>query len=221
MSPPASQLLARFTPPARRNVVFSIKQTGVPLGGILAAAIMPAIAVWLGWQWALAGTAAVLGIQAIIMQRWRAAWDDDRDPSVGLASHPFTGIAIVWRRGALRLLSLSGGCFVVVQVCLQTFTVVLFVEQIGIDIITAGTSMGSQAAVIALGNGDGSFGSASQPLVNIAVGPTPRAIAIGVRAAATDDERAPGVRPSQRPQLGPRACQQVQVLTARPEHARE
>jgi MFS family permease len=138
LSPPASQLLARFTPAARRNLVFSIKQTGVPLGGILAAAITPAIAVKLGWQWALAGTAAILCVLVIAMQRWRAVWDDDRDPSVRLASHPFSGIAIVWSRVVLRLLSISGGCFVVVQVCLQTFTVVLFVEQLGIDLITAG-----------------------------------------------------------------------------------
>jgi MFS family permease len=138
LSPPASQLLARFTPAARRNLVFSVKQSGVPLGGILAAAITPAIAVKFGWQWALAGTAAVLCGLVVLMQRWRDIWDDDRDPSVRLASHPFSGISIVWRHRALRLLSTSGGCFVVVQVCLQTFTVVLFVEQIGMDLITAG-----------------------------------------------------------------------------------
>jgi hypothetical protein len=41
-------LLARFTPPDRRNIVFSLKQTGVPLGGILTAAVTPAIAVNFG-----------------------------------------------------------------------------------------------------------------------------------------------------------------------------
>jgi predicted MFS family arabinose efflux permease len=138
LSPPASQLLARFTPPARRNIVFSLKQTGVPLGGILAASIPPVIAVNFGWQWALAGAAAVLFALIVLMQRYRVHWDDDRDPSVKMATHPFTGIAIVWRHRVLRLLSISGGSFVVVQVCLQTFTVVLFVEQIGIDLVTAG-----------------------------------------------------------------------------------
>jgi MFS family permease len=138
LSPPASQLLARFTSAARRNLVFSIKQTGVPFGGILAAAIAPAIAVKLGWQWALAATAVVLCALSLAMQPWRQVWDEDRDPSVGLTSHPLAGVAIVWSRGPLRLLSVSGGCFVVVQVCLQTFTVVLFVEQLGMDLITAG-----------------------------------------------------------------------------------
>jgi MFS family permease len=138
LSPPASQLLARYTPPARRNLVFSLKQTGVPIGGILTAAITPAIAVHFGWQWALAGTAVVLCLLACAMQRSRREWDDDRDPAVRLAAQPFAGVEIAWNHPALRLLSVSGGCFVIVQVCLQTFTVVLFVEQLGIDLVTAG-----------------------------------------------------------------------------------
>jgi MFS family permease len=138
LSPPASHLLARFTPAARRNVVFSLKQTGVPFGGILAAAVAPGIAVKFGWQWALAGTAAILCALVVLMQRRRAQWDDDRDPAVSLVTNPFGGVVIVWNRLALRLLSLSGAAFVIVQVCLQTFTVVLFVEQLGVDLVTAG-----------------------------------------------------------------------------------
>jgi MFS family permease len=138
LSPPASHLLARYTPASRRNVVFSLKQTGVPFGGILAAAVAPGIAVSFGWQWALAGTAAVLCALVILMQHSRAQWDDDRDSAVSLVTNPLGGVFIVWNRLALRLLSLSGSAFVIVQVCLQTFTVVLFVEEIGIDLVTAG-----------------------------------------------------------------------------------
>src|SRR5690242_13968774 len=35
-NPAGSEVLMRYTPPARRNVMFSIKQAGVPLGGVLA-----------------------------------------------------------------------------------------------------------------------------------------------------------------------------------------
>ena len=35
-NPAGSEVLQRFTPPARRNFVFSIKQAGVPLGGVVA-----------------------------------------------------------------------------------------------------------------------------------------------------------------------------------------
>ena len=34
-NPAGSEVLTRFTPPAHRNVVFSIKQAGVPLGGVI------------------------------------------------------------------------------------------------------------------------------------------------------------------------------------------
>ena len=34
-NPAGSEVLQRFTPPAHRNVVFSIKQAGVPLGGVM------------------------------------------------------------------------------------------------------------------------------------------------------------------------------------------
>jgi MFS family permease len=138
LSPPASQLLARFTPPARRNLVFSLKQTGVPLGGIVAAVAAPPIAVNFGWQWALAGTACALCLLVAALQWARPVWDDDRDPTIKVAANPFRGIALIWDHAALRLLSISGGCFVIVQICLQTFTVVLFVEQLGIGLIAAG-----------------------------------------------------------------------------------
>ena len=35
-NPAGSEVLQRFTPPAHRNFVFSIKQAGVPLGGVVA-----------------------------------------------------------------------------------------------------------------------------------------------------------------------------------------
>ena len=56
LTPSASHLLARFAPAERRNLIFSLKQTGVPFGGIGAALITPAIAVTFGWRWALLGT---------------------------------------------------------------------------------------------------------------------------------------------------------------------
>src|SRR5690606_26001517 len=41
MTPSASHILIRFTPAHRRNIVFSLKQSGVPLGGAIAALLMP------------------------------------------------------------------------------------------------------------------------------------------------------------------------------------
>lgn len=138
LTPAASHLLARFTPAKKRNLVFSFKQTGVPLGGIGAALIAPAVAVHFGWQWALAGNALAMLLLLVLLQRGRHHWDDDRDPAVTLAVNPFAGILCIWQHRALRFLSLSGGCFVIVQICISTYTVVLFVEQLKFGLIEAG-----------------------------------------------------------------------------------
>ncbi len=138
LTPSASNLLMRFTPPARRNLIFSLKQTGVPLGGIGAALITPAVAVAWGWQWAIAGNALVLYALVFVLHRARPYWDDDRDPQAKITGNPFAGVVTIWRHPSLRLLSLSGGCFVVVQIGITTFTVILFNEQLGWGLIEAG-----------------------------------------------------------------------------------
>ncbi len=138
LTPSASHLLMRFTPAGKRNLIFSLKQTGVPLGGIGAALITPAVAVTLGWQWALAGNALLLLYLVYLLQRGRPHWDDDRQPAAKFITDPFGGIATIWRHPALRLLSVAGGSFVIVQTCITTFTVVLFVEEMNVSLIQAG-----------------------------------------------------------------------------------
>jgi MFS family permease len=138
ITPSASHMLMRFTPARRRNLVFSFKQTGVPLGGVGAALITPAVAVTAGWQWALAGNALMMFALLFLLEKGRAHWDDDRRPDVRLVVNPFGGIVTIWRHAALRLLSIAGGLFVIVQICLSTFTVVLFVEQMRLGLIEAG-----------------------------------------------------------------------------------
>lgn len=43
ITPASSHLLSRSTPAHRMSLVFSIKQTGVPLGGVLAGALVPTL----------------------------------------------------------------------------------------------------------------------------------------------------------------------------------
>jgi MFS family permease len=61
--PSASHILARNTAAGQRGLVFSIKQSGVPVGGLLAGMMLPAIAVAADWRWAVATAAALcLGV---------------------------------------------------------------------------------------------------------------------------------------------------------------
>ncbi len=138
LTPSASNLLIRFTPEARRNLIFSLKQTGVPLGGIGAALITPAVAIAFGWQWAIAANSLTLYVMVLVLQRARPYWDDDREPGAKFGGNPFSSVMVIWRHPALRLLSLSGGFFVIVQFGITTFTVILFNEQLGWGLIEAG-----------------------------------------------------------------------------------
>jgi len=139
LTPAASHVLIRFTPAHRRNVVFSLKQSGVPLGGILAATIMPAVTVTLGWRWALwlGGLAAI--VVAVTLERWRKRWDDDRRPATPLvAANPFMAVAMIWRRPRLRLMGFAGAGIVASQICLQSYTVAMFYEQFSLTLVQAG-----------------------------------------------------------------------------------
>jgi MFS family permease len=138
LTPSASHILIRFTPAHRRNVVFSLKQSGVPLGGAIAALLMPAIAVSAGWQLPLWLVAAAALVMAALMERWRAHWDDDRQPATPLAANPFRAVGIIWQRPRLRLMAFAGAGIVASQVCMQNYTVAMFVEQFGMPLVHAG-----------------------------------------------------------------------------------
>jgi MFS family permease len=50
ITPASSHLLIKTASPEKLSFVFSIKQTGVPLGGIIAGALVPTLNSLIGWQ---------------------------------------------------------------------------------------------------------------------------------------------------------------------------
>ncbi|MFD0391172.1 MFS transporter [Tistrella bauzanensis] len=79
-NPAASHILIRVTPPARRNTVFSIKQAGVPLGGVAAGLCFPALAALISWQAGLWLAALMPMLLIVLLARLRPSWDADRMP---------------------------------------------------------------------------------------------------------------------------------------------
>lgn len=133
-----AHLLVKYTPPARRNLLFSIKQTGVPFGGMLVALSAPAIAVNFGWQWALVMVVAVIVAVIAMVQAQRGAWDTDRHVAADVKQHKFGGVPLVLAQPSLRWVSLTGLLFAAVQRCLLTFTVIYLVAERGYSLIEAG-----------------------------------------------------------------------------------
>ncbi len=74
-TPASSHILARVAPKHRLNLVFSLKQTGVPLGNALAGAILPSLALAVGWQRAALAAGACNFLLALAVQPLRAQID--------------------------------------------------------------------------------------------------------------------------------------------------
>lgn len=138
-NPAASQLLARTPTTGRMNLLFSLKQTGVPIGGILAGLLVPAITLALGWQAALAACAALALGLAVAIERVRPAWDDDRDRAAPMLARPLASLALIWRHPVLRWLALASLAYAAAQLVLVGFLVTFLVTEVGLDLVVAGT----------------------------------------------------------------------------------
>jgi predicted MFS family arabinose efflux permease len=139
INPAASELLSRHGPPHRRNFIFSLKQTGVPLGGAAAGLLGPRIALTMGWSAVLWIAAAACLLLAAVSQRGRAVLDRHRTRSGNAALESFQALKTVLQNPPLRSLALSSFCFSLVQLCSVTFLVALLVEDLGFDLVSAGT----------------------------------------------------------------------------------
>ncbi|MDH4149470.1 MAG: MFS transporter, partial [Betaproteobacteria bacterium] len=140
ITPSASHLLMRFTPPERRSTMFSLHQVGIPAGGMCAALISPAVAIYAGWRWAVIVSVLLLVGVVVLMQRERRRWDDDRDAAApAITANPLAGAIAIWGQPQLRLIAIAGGCFSWIQFCAATFAVVACVITLDMSLVVAGT----------------------------------------------------------------------------------
>ena len=141
MTPASTHILFRFGPPQHRNFIFSLKQTGVPLGWMIMALAAPAITLAFGWRWAVALVLTVLIATILALQPVRARWDDDRRRDVSVRVNPITGLVALWRLPVMRWVAIASFALAFVQLCLATFLVTLLVEEAGYDLVTAGVML--------------------------------------------------------------------------------
>ena len=142
ITPASSHLLALTTPAHRMSLVFSIKQTGVPAGGMLAGALVPGLSLWLGWQGTLMAVAGVCALCAALAQPLRAALDADRQPAQPLALHAlFKPIGMVLGQPSLRALAACSFLFSAVQVSTTAYMVTYLNESLGMTLLAAGAAL--------------------------------------------------------------------------------
>lgn len=152
ITPSSSYLLMRSTPPHRMSLVFSIKQTGVPLGGVLAALAVPQFEHVLGWRWALAVCAIACLLCMLVAQSVRRSLDV---PGEAVAA-PWRWqdlarpVRLVWRTPALRLMAVCSLLFSFIQLAVTAYLVTYLNLSLGWTLIAAGVILSlSQAAGVA------------------------------------------------------------------------
>lgn len=137
--PAGSHIIARHAPPRHAPLIFSIKQTGVPVGGILAGVIVPMLTLSYGWQGGFVGASVLCISLAVLLQPLRARLDDRRQPGTRLSlGAVVAGVGEVMRRPALRHLALASFAFVCAQIVFASFFVLNLVDGLGYDLAAAG-----------------------------------------------------------------------------------
>jgi MFS family permease len=142
ITPASSHLLARTTPKHQMSLVFSIKQTGVPLGSMLAGAVVPPLALLIHWQLSMVFVAVLCLVCAWVSQALRAELDSDRQ--AGSAIHwgsLIEPIRLVVAHRALFTMACCSFMFSMVQLSLTTYLVTFLHDDLSYGLVAAGLAL--------------------------------------------------------------------------------
>lgn len=141
-APLSSAVLAHHTRPEWHGLVFSVRQSGIPLGGLLVGLILPPVALALGTREAIVGAAVAAIACAIMVQPVRGRLDAPlRSAEAPKLGELLRRISI---RQALRAhldlprVTYGGFAAAMVQGSVFALLVTFLVERAGFDLITAG-----------------------------------------------------------------------------------
>ncbi len=143
-NPAGAEVLQRFAPPAHRNVMFSIKQAGVPLGGVIAGLTVPALVEAAGWRMALLVMAAVAIALTAATLPFCARIDIVRAPATAapLISFQLADVLVplrsLSRAPTLWKISWVGCLLAIPQACWVTFAATYLVVALGLSLTVGG-----------------------------------------------------------------------------------
>jgi MFS family permease len=149
-NPASAHVLGGLATARWQPLIFSVKQLGVPLGGMLAGIIAPLLLLSLGWRWA----AVVLGVLALLpvllLQPLRAQFDrvDDVRPSTcGVRG----ALSLALGEVRLRRYTIVAFAYTGCQICAGTFMVVFLLDSTAMSVLDAGYVLAMMQGVGVLG----------------------------------------------------------------------
>jgi predicted MFS family arabinose efflux permease len=135
LNPTSTKAVMGWAPTARRATLVGLKQVGLPLGGMLGAALMPALALGLGWRAALVASAVLIAAGAL------ASLVVYRDPP-GAGLPPTTpgtrgAVASVLTSRDLWLLAVATAVFAAMQTVWMSYLVLYLQGTVGLSLLAA------------------------------------------------------------------------------------
>jgi len=142
-----SEVLNEYAPARHRSLVFSIKQSGVPLGGVMAGLLVPALLAAAGWRIACIACALLVLALTILVDPLRAAVDRHRERELRFRPSHFvdprmvrTPFRSLSRNHPLQLVTAASICFAIVQSCILAFFVTFLIVDLGFSLVAAGVA---------------------------------------------------------------------------------
>jgi MFS family permease len=146
VTPSSSSILADRAPPRLRSFIFSLKQTGVPVGGALAGATLPALVVLCGWRCAALCASAACVVLAVALEPLRHRLESERTSAPPRPASMLASLRTLIRHRRLYQLSWAAFMFAGMQNCLGSYLVIYLHERIGFGLAAAGLALSSAMA---------------------------------------------------------------------------
>jgi predicted MFS family arabinose efflux permease len=129
-APSSSHVLAKLAPAKRRNIIFSIRQIGVPMGGILGGLLIPPLILLGGWRLAFSVQLVFVLVLALSIYMVRHRYDFDRDlhRRIFRPSGPARVIGLLRELPELRPLAFASVIYSGIQLCFGAFLVTQIVR---------------------------------------------------------------------------------------------
>lgn len=151
LTPASSHVLARYRSGAGMAFLVSVRQTSVPMGGVLAGFVAPPLVLGLGWN------AACVSIGGVTAALGAAAWialsvvrNERPDTPHGHGTSLFEPVRFIFRRPGLAALATSSVAYAAMQLVLSSFLVVYLTSVASLDLVLAGALLSaSQLAGVA------------------------------------------------------------------------
>ena len=138
VNPASSAILAVASPSRIRSMIFSIKQTGVPLGGAIAGILVPGLLLWTSWQTAMLLLALGATVLLALVAPYRHAYDAARRPERLHIRGFGAPVAEVWANRPILELGVVSGVYSAIQISFITYLVSYLKLELGYSLLAAG-----------------------------------------------------------------------------------